>query len=91
MTGLKPTVAGFVFCMEITGVSVRASTGIMLMFLWELGFTVLSIAAFFIRDWWSLQIFLVAMWILVLMFIYPIDESARFLICQNKIDEAENV
>ncbi|XP_071963436.1 organic cation transporter protein-like [Antedon mediterranea] len=81
----------FTLSTEIVGPSKRTFVGIVLNFYVALGIMICGLLAYLIRDWRWLQV-AISVPNIFYLFAFPIiPESARWLISQNRFDEAEKI
>ncbi|XP_033112732.1 organic cation transporter protein-like [Anneissia japonica] len=80
---------GFVLITEFVGVSKRVLAGSVFAIYWAIGYMVIALLAFLIRDWRHLTIVVTAFSALQLL-MYPfIPESAQWLNARGRTDEAK--
>ncbi|XP_064652002.1 organic cation transporter protein-like [Lineus longissimus] len=82
----------FVIVMEIIGPNYRMAPGIFVQGWFALGFLILTVVAFFIRDQWLLQLVLVSP-VIILPVIYAVvcPESPRWLVSKGRYVEAQMI
>ncbi|XP_046553875.1 organic cation transporter protein-like [Haliotis rubra] len=78
-----------VFPMEIVGPSKRVWTGVMVQVFFAVGMTILSGAAYLIRDWHTLELAMAVPVGIFLVYWWVIPESPRWLMNEFRDDEAE--
>jgi OCT family organic cation transporter-like MFS transporter 4/5 len=78
----------FVLCVEYTGPKYAALLGIAINIPFALGEMVLGLEAYFIRDWFQLQIVGHAPIILACLLWFVVPESPRWLIATGRIEKA---
>ncbi|XP_055954333.1 organic cation transporter protein-like [Patella vulgata] len=83
--------SAFVLAMEFVGPSKRKFVGIVIEMFWCIGLFVLSIMAYFIRDWSTLQLAISVPSVLLLAIFWFIPESPRWLVSQDKTEKAEKI
>ncbi|GFR75892.1 organic cation transporter protein [Elysia marginata] len=78
-----------VLSMEIVSSKKRTMAGMITMFGWSLGMFLLVLAAFFIRNWQTLQLSLACpMIIIAVSYIWLLPESPRWLLSKGRYSEA---
>ncbi|XP_041463350.1 organic cation transporter protein-like isoform X1 [Lytechinus variegatus] len=81
----------FVIGTEFVGPSKRVIAGIVIMLFFSVGYMLLAVFAYFIRDWWILQLVITAP-ILLMFALFPfIPESVRWLISKGRTEEATRI
>ncbi|XP_019643183.1 PREDICTED: organic cation transporter protein-like [Branchiostoma belcheri] len=83
--------AGLVMGMESLGPSKRTAFGMLMCQMPAVGYLVLGLMAYFIRDWWLLQLALSLPTLPLLMYWWFVSESPRWLIVAKKTDRARLV
>ncbi|XP_071818796.1 organic cation transporter protein-like isoform X1 [Apostichopus japonicus] len=81
-------IMAFILGTELVGPSKRVFAGILVCLTYVVGYLLLAVAAFFIRDWRYLQIFLACVLLPCLLLIPVLPESARWLISKKKFKDA---
>ncbi|XP_072020972.1 organic cation transporter protein-like [Amphiura filiformis] len=81
----------FVIGAEFVGPSRRTASGVFIAVVFALGFMILALLAFLIRNWQILQIVITLPVLVAFLFIRVVPESARWLISHQKFDEAEKI
>ncbi|PIK41575.1 putative organic cation transporter protein-like [Apostichopus japonicus] len=81
-------IMAFILGTELVGPSKRVFAGILICLTYAVGYLLLAVAAFFIRDWRYLQIFLACILLPCLLLIPVLPESARWLISKKKFKGA---
>uniref|UniRef100_A0A183C663 MFS domain-containing protein n=1 Tax=Globodera pallida TaxID=36090 RepID=A0A183C663_GLOPA len=81
--------AAYVLCMEITGTRYRAMVGSLLQAPWAVGYATLALIAYFCNSWQNIQLITAALHTLSICLICVLPESPRWLIVNNRVDEAE--
>jgi MFS family permease len=76
---------------EFIGPKHRGLAGVLFAIPFAIGYLLLPIIAYFIRDWRSLQLTLAAFSSLLILTWWQIPESPRWLLTQGRSEEAENV
>lgn len=84
-------VAGYVLITEIVGVEYRRTVGIIYQMFFSIGILILPLLAYYITDWRWLQVVITIPYILFLSYYWFIPESPRWLLSQNKKDEAVKI
>ncbi|KAL3099965.1 hypothetical protein niasHS_001891 [Heterodera schachtii] len=81
--------AAYVLCMEITGTRYRAMVGSLLQAPWAVGYATLALIAYFCNSWQNIQLITAALHTVSICLICVLPESPRWLIVNNRVDEAE--
>ncbi|XP_077870621.1 organic cation transporter protein-like [Saccoglossus kowalevskii] len=81
----------FVFVSEIVGPSKRGSMTMTCVVLYSLGFTLLPLIAFFIRDWSILVLVISVSAAALLSYWWLLTESARWLLSVGKVEQAKKL
>ncbi|KAK7085702.1 hypothetical protein SK128_014631 [Halocaridina rubra] len=81
----------FVLLMEVVGPEARTVMGMMYQAFFSVGFMLLPLVAYFIRDWRVLQISISIPNILLLAYYWILPESPRWLMMQGRYEEAIKV
>ncbi|CAH3027846.1 unnamed protein product [Porites evermanni] len=81
----------FVYCMEITQINNRTAAGMVNNIFVSVGFVVLSLLAYLIRDWRYLMLTVSLPGLPLLLCWWIIPESPRWLIAKNRLDEAHEL
>ncbi|XP_031557355.1 organic cation transporter protein-like [Actinia tenebrosa] len=89
MTGVMLT--SYIYGVELAGPKKRTAAGIITYFYWSGSSVVFTLIAYLIRDWRYLLTATCLPNILLFPFWRLMPESPRWLIANNKLDEAENV
>jgi len=79
---------GFVLVCEIVGPKLRTAFGILTQFPFGVGASLLPAIAYFLRDWYNLQLATSVPCILLISYYWFIPESPRWLVGQGRIQEA---
>ncbi|CAK5083962.1 unnamed protein product [Meloidogyne enterolobii] len=87
---LAADLAAYVLCMEITGTRYRAMVGSLLQAPWAVGYATLALIAYFCKSWQNIQLITAALHTISICLICVLPESPRWLIVNNRVDEAEN-
>ncbi|XP_066280797.1 organic cation transporter protein-like [Branchiostoma lanceolatum] len=80
---------GFSLGMESIGSSKRNVVGMAISLSWAVGSIVLGSLAYFLRDWWSLQLALTVMSAPLLSYWWLLPESPRWLLSNNRAKESK--
>ncbi|XP_070532073.1 organic cation transporter protein-like [Ptychodera flava] len=83
--------AAFVFTTEITGPSKRTIAAMVFMIYFGVGYMMLALYGYLIRDWRTLQLVVSVPTILFLSYWWLIPESPRWLIAVGRKEEAEKI
>ncbi|XP_002741807.2 organic cation transporter protein-like [Saccoglossus kowalevskii] len=83
--------AGFVLVCEYVGPTKRTFTGMMYSSFFSAGYMVLAVYAYFIREWWILQLVTIVPNVIFLIYYWVVPESPRWLISVGRTKEAENI
>ncbi|KAK6169542.1 hypothetical protein SNE40_020578 [Patella caerulea] len=83
--------SAFVLGVELVGQSKRTFAAIIIQQFWCIGLFILTILAFFIRDWSTLQLAISVPSVLLLAIFWFLPESARWLISRGKTEKAEKI
>lgn len=82
--------SGFVIVLEIVGTKYRGDVGIGIEFGWALGYAVLPLIAYFVRDFRQLQLFLTLPEIVFIFFCWKfVPESPRWQLSSGRLKAAE--
>eukprot|EP00058_Branchiostoma_floridae_P023920 XP_002609410.1 hypothetical protein BRAFLDRAFT_86512 [Branchiostoma floridae] len=81
--------AGLTLAIEVIGSSKRNVVGMTFMFSWAVGTVFLGGLAYFLRDWWSLQLALAVMSAPLLSYWWLLSESPRWLLSNNRTEQAK--
>lgn len=81
----------FVYCLELSVTSNRTAAGFVSNIFMTLGYAILSMLAFFLRDWRHLMLAVSLPGTLLLGFWWWIPESPRWLVANNRLDEAHSL
>jgi len=81
----------FVYCMELSVTSNRTAAGFVSNIFMTLGYAILSLLAYFLRDWRQLMLAVSLPGALLLGFWWWIPESPRWLLANNRLDEAHSL
>ncbi|CAD5216167.1 unnamed protein product [Bursaphelenchus xylophilus] len=81
--------AAYVLCMEITGTKFRAMVGSMLQAPWAVGYAFLALIAYTCKSWQVIQLLTAALHTISICLICALPESPRWLIVNNRVEEAE--
>uniref|UniRef100_A0A914C5I6 Major facilitator superfamily (MFS) profile domain-containing protein n=1 Tax=Acrobeloides nanus TaxID=290746 RepID=A0A914C5I6_9BILA len=81
--------AAYVLCMEITGTRYRAMIGSLLQAPWAVGYAMLALIAYFCKSWQFIQLITAGLHTLTICLICVLPESPRWLIVNNRVEEAE--
>ncbi|XP_005104628.1 organic cation transporter protein-like [Aplysia californica] len=82
---------GFTWCMELLGPAKRAMAGMLTMVGWVIGMFLITLMAYFVRDWWTLQLIMSSPTILFLSYYWLIPESPRWLLSKGRVEEAGKI
>ncbi|ESO84074.1 hypothetical protein LOTGIDRAFT_108247 [Lottia gigantea] len=83
--------SAFVLGVEMVGPSKRTFAGIVIEMFWCIGLFILSMVAFLVRDWSTLQLSLSVPSTLLLIMFWFVPESPRWLVSKNRTEEAEKI
>ncbi len=75
--------------MEITGTHYRSMIGSLLQAPWAVGYALLALIAYACKSWQYIQLITAALHTLSICLICVLPESPRWLIVNNRVDEAE--
>ncbi|XP_077864426.1 organic cation transporter protein-like [Saccoglossus kowalevskii] len=81
-------ISAFTLVSEYVGPTKRAITGMIYMAHLSVGYMILAGYAYFIRDWWILQLVIVVPCIMFLSYYWIIPESPRWLISVGRTEKA---
>ncbi|KAH9525165.1 hypothetical protein Btru_000519 [Bulinus truncatus] len=84
-------ISAYVIGLELVGPSHRKLTGVVIEVFWCAGIFILAGLAYGLRDWNHLQISLACVNFLLIPFIMLLNESARWLINRNRLNEASEI
>ncbi|XP_078685954.1 organic cation transporter protein-like isoform X1 [Branchiostoma floridae x Branchiostoma belcheri] len=79
---------GLTLAIEVIGSSKRNAVGMTISLSWAVGTVVLGGLAYFLRDWWSLQLALALLSAPLLSYWWLLPESPRWLLSNNRTEEA---
>ena len=82
---------GYVYSMEIIGDNWKTWLGIGLMFPWAIGYSLLPVLAYFVPNWFHLQIALSAPLPVFIIFYWFLPECPRWLLTKGRVAEAVNI
>jgi len=82
---------GFVLVTEIVTPELRTSFGIMTQFPFGIGASLLPLVAYYVKDWVPLQLAISIPSLLLISYYWYIPESPRWLISENRFQEALDV
>ncbi|XP_070532076.1 organic cation transporter protein-like [Ptychodera flava] len=91
MTSFGAFLAAFVFITEITGPSKRTIAAMVSMIFFGVGYMMLALHGYMIREWKTLQLVTSVPTILFLSYWWLIPESPRWLIAVGREEEAEDI
>ncbi|XP_053397695.1 organic cation transporter protein-like [Mercenaria mercenaria] len=83
--------SAFVIGMELVGPSQRVAAGIIIEFFWCIGLFVLCFIAYFVRSWNMLQLALACPTVLLLVYLWIVPESPRWLISKGRYEDANKI
>lgn len=81
----------FVYCMELSVTSNRTAAGFVSNIFMTVGYAILSLLAYFIRDWRHLMLAVSVPGVSLLFFWWWIPESPRWLVANNRLDDAHGL
>ncbi|KHN82111.1 Organic cation transporter-like protein [Toxocara canis] len=81
--------AAYVLCMEVTGMRYRAMIGSLLQAPWALGYAMLALIAYFCKSWQQIQLITAGLHTAAVLMVCVLPESPRWLIVNNRVEEAE--
>jgi len=81
----------YVYCLEMIGGKWSTFIGIGLEFPWALGYSVLPLIAYHVRDWSWLQFVITIPLVFFLLVTFFLPESPRWLLARGKLDDAKEV
>ncbi|XP_064473670.1 organic cation transporter protein-like [Ornithodoros turicata] len=81
----------FVLLMEVIGPSLRSLFGLAYEFGWATGYLVLAMVAYFIRDWFYIQLVAMVGALVLLIGFWVLPESPRWLMANKQFDKAWKV
>ncbi|CAB4070220.1 SLC22A4_5 [Lepeophtheirus salmonis] len=79
---------GFVLVTEVCGPKYRTIFGILTQFPFGIGAALLPLIAYFLRDWFSLQLAISIPSVLLIVYFIFMPESPRWLLGEGRVDEA---
>ncbi|XP_038058414.1 organic cation transporter protein-like [Patiria miniata] len=82
---------GFVLVSEIVGPAYRSFVGTLLAVFFSVGYALLAVIAYLLREWRHLQLAISLPWFLFFLLLFVIPESPRWLIAKKKYKQAEKV
>ncbi|CAH1273884.1 SLC22A1 [Branchiostoma lanceolatum] len=80
---------GLTLAMEVVGSSKRNAVGMTISLSWSVGIVFLGGLAYFLRDWWTLQLALALMSVPHLTYFWLLPESPRWLLSNNRAKKAK--
>ncbi|XP_072020604.1 organic cation transporter protein-like isoform X2 [Amphiura filiformis] len=83
--------AGFLIATEYVGPSKRTLVGVLMADAFALGYMLLAVLAYFIRDWQTLELIISVPVFLLFAFIPLFPESARWLLTRGEIQKAKPI
>ncbi|XP_070569258.1 organic cation transporter protein-like [Ptychodera flava] len=81
----------FVIVTELVGPSKRVFAGMVTQFYFSAGYMVFAGLAYFIRDWWILQIVISAPYVILILMYWILPESPRWLLSTGRTERALKV
>ncbi|XP_030850613.1 organic cation transporter protein isoform X2 [Strongylocentrotus purpuratus] len=81
----------FIIGTEFVGPSKRVIAGIVIMIFFSIGYMLLALFAYFIREWWILQLAITAPIFIMFAFFPFLPESVRWLISKGRTEEATRI
>ncbi|XP_061602745.1 solute carrier family 22 member 2-like [Cololabis saira] len=84
-------VAGYVLITELVGVEYRRTVGVLYQMFFSVGILLLPLLSYYITDWRWLQVAITVPYIIFLSYYWFIPESPRWLLSQNKKEEAVKI
>ncbi|CAL1586586.1 unnamed protein product [Knipowitschia caucasica] len=84
-------VAGYVLITELVGVEYRRTVGVVYQMFFSVGILILPLLAYYISDWRWLQVVITVPYIFFLSYYWFIPESPRWLLSQNKKEQAVRI
>ena len=91
MGGMALFMVTFVICVEYVGARYTMFTGIIIEVPFALGELILGLEAYFIRDWYTLQIVAHLPLIVLLGLYFLVPESPRWLLAMGRTEEAKKI
>ncbi|XP_070568253.1 organic cation transporter protein-like [Ptychodera flava] len=89
--GIGVWIGGFVYVTELVGPSKRVLVGMINSASFGVGYLLMVLLAYFIREWWLLQLIVSLPGILSFTYWWVLAESPRWLISVGKMEEAEEI
>ncbi|XP_052244559.1 organic cation transporter protein-like isoform X1 [Dreissena polymorpha] len=81
----------FVIGLELVGPSYRVAAGIIINFFWCFGLYALCLIAFLVRSWYPLQLALACPSVILILHIWLLPESPRWLMSKGRFQEANRI
>ncbi|XP_077866540.1 organic cation transporter protein-like [Saccoglossus kowalevskii] len=88
---LTVNMTGMLVVSEHVGPTKRAMVGLIYPIFFSIGYMLLAVYAYFIREWWKLQLATIAPSLVFLSYWWIIPESPRWLISKGRIEEAKKI
>ncbi|XP_070567252.1 solute carrier family 22 member 21-like [Ptychodera flava] len=90
-SGVGVWIGCFVYVTELVGPSKRVLVGMINAVSFGVGYLLMVLLAYFIREWWLLQLIVSLPAILLFTYWWVLPESPRWLISVGKMEEAEKI
>ncbi|XP_052244562.1 organic cation transporter protein-like [Dreissena polymorpha] len=81
----------FVIGLELVGPSYRVAAGMLINFFWSVGLYVLCLTAFLVRSYFPLQLALACPTVILVLHIWLVPESPRWLMSKGRYQEANQI
>ncbi|XP_077984338.1 organic cation transporter protein-like isoform X2 [Glandiceps talaboti] len=91
VVGYCTYLGGFILVLELVGPSKRTMVGMVVPMFYGVGYMLLSLFAYFFREWWKLQLAIIIPNALLLVYWFVIPESPRWLLSMGKEKEAKKI
>lgn len=80
----------YTFCMETVGDQWRSYAGIFWLLPWAIGISSVAVAGWLLRSWWQLQLFVAISAVPMLLCVFLLPESPRWLLEKGRTEQAAN-